>query len=284
MFLYSAVKRRVNQYLEKYYNIYLYHRVNPDLSSNLFDLKVSPRKFESHVQLILKHKKVVFADDLVRNKFEGKAENYAAITFDDGYEDNFIHALPIIKKYKIPVTIFLTTAFVDSVGDWMLSDLAELAFKGNKLKGDLKEMTQRCRFLKREEFTKLLGVDQLDENDSRPENRGLNWSQIREMHETGLIRFEAHGHQHMNYMHLNEEDIKKDISTCRSIIERELNYKSKVFAYPFGSVFDVNMTSHRIVKEMGFEAAFMATNSKTAKSESPFNYNRIVCAEDHIIV
>jgi len=280
--LYNAVKRRVKQYLEKNYDIFLYHRVNPDSNSNLFDLKVTPLTFESQIQSILKNKKVVFVDDLVKNRFESSPENHTAITFDDGYEDNFLHAFPIIKKYNIPVTIFLTTAFVGTSGDWMISDLAELAFKKKIIQGDMKETIQRLRFLKREEFSEILCLNQLQENDFREENRGLDWSQIREMRDSGLVRFEVHGHQHINYMHQSEDDIKVDMNTCRSIVEDELGYTSKILAYPFGSNYDVNTSCHRIADELGFEAAFNATNRKAARSENPYNYSRIVCTEDPI--
>jgi peptidoglycan/xylan/chitin deacetylase (PgdA/CDA1 family) len=51
-----------------------------------------------------------------------------AITFDDGYEDHFLHAYPILEKYRFPATIFLTVKYIN--GYWE----SEKA-KGGKIKG-----------------------------------------------------------------------------------------------------------------------------------------------------
>ena len=51
-----------------------------------------------------------------------------AITFDDGYRDNFVCAFPILKKLGIPATIFLATEYMDS-GQLPWYDQVRLAFK-----------------------------------------------------------------------------------------------------------------------------------------------------------
>ena len=40
------------------------------------------------------------------------------ITFDDGYNDNLLHALPVLEKYQVPASIYITTRFLEEHA-WM---------------------------------------------------------------------------------------------------------------------------------------------------------------------
>lgn len=41
-------------------------------------------------------------------------KNSVALTFDDGYYDNYRHAFPLLKKYKMKATLYLNTAYVEN--------------------------------------------------------------------------------------------------------------------------------------------------------------------------
>lgn len=99
--------------------ILFYHGVSlspeNELSNN--DGKhVKASKFEGQMRYISqKYNPVSLSDAIAILKGRKKGvPNAVVITFDDGYYNNFEFAYPIIKKNNIPITIFLTTNYVDS--------------------------------------------------------------------------------------------------------------------------------------------------------------------------
>lgn len=71
---------------------------------------ISPARFEQHLAFIKRHGyRVLSLDEYYsyasqKIKFPPKS---LVITFDDGYEDNYTHAYPVLKKYRVPATIFV---------------------------------------------------------------------------------------------------------------------------------------------------------------------------------
>lgn len=97
--------------------VLMYHRIcdlTPSESKNplIRDLSVSPADFEAQLKY-LKENGFTFlhVSDVERALSEGDAlpEKAVAITMDDGYQDNFTEALPLLKKYEAKATIFMVT-------------------------------------------------------------------------------------------------------------------------------------------------------------------------------
>jgi len=91
--------------------ILTYHRVN-DWSND--PLTVHPETFRQQLKSLKKRHRIVSLEELVSAKMK-KAdckENLAAITFDDGYYDNYLFAFPILKELSCPATFFLTVSYV----------------------------------------------------------------------------------------------------------------------------------------------------------------------------
>jgi len=95
--------------------IAMYHSVDPDAKPEN-RIAVSPATFERQMHFLKAHHyNVLPLESLAilikeRKKIPSKA---IAITFDDGYKDNYIYAFSILKKYNLPATIFIIT---DEVG------------------------------------------------------------------------------------------------------------------------------------------------------------------------
>ncbi|MHC2991880.1 hypothetical protein OB13_09840 [Pontibacter sp. HJ8] len=91
----------------------MYHRV-AELESDVWRLAVSPLHFEQQLQVLSKNWHVVplvkLAEDLKNNKLK---RNSVAITFDDGYADNFLAARPLLEHFQLPATFFICSGNID---------------------------------------------------------------------------------------------------------------------------------------------------------------------------
>lgn len=90
--------------------VFMYHKIN----SAADFLTVTPEDFKLQIAFISKHYTVIHLKDLIEHIQDGKVlpSNAALITFDDGYEDNFTNAYPILKELQLPFTIFLVAHYI----------------------------------------------------------------------------------------------------------------------------------------------------------------------------
>ena len=95
---------------KKKISILLYHSIG----QNNARFNVNPKQFEMQIEYLRKNYNVISLDRIVSFMKEGKdlPKNPVAITFDDGYHNVYQNAYPILKKYRLPATIFVTTGYV----------------------------------------------------------------------------------------------------------------------------------------------------------------------------
>lgn len=93
--------------------VLLYHRV-AEPASDPFLLCVSPQRFAEHMQALHAGFKVLSTADLFQALEQQRIPHRAVVvTFDDGYVDNLCEAVPILQRFQIPATIFVTTGALD---------------------------------------------------------------------------------------------------------------------------------------------------------------------------
>ena len=90
--------------------VLLYHRVSDDARDNL---TVGIAQFERQMALLRQHCHVLSIDEVVQcETVPASKRPLVAVTFDDGYADNFLHAAPILMRHRIPAAFFVSTGIV----------------------------------------------------------------------------------------------------------------------------------------------------------------------------
>jgi peptidoglycan/xylan/chitin deacetylase (PgdA/CDA1 family) len=100
-------------FLRKAAVIVAFHRVQEAESSDALTVDVAA--FERHCRFYRRHFHVVPLGELVHRLEQGQpVDRYLAITFDDGYRDNFENARPVLERLSLPATFFVVTDWVGS--------------------------------------------------------------------------------------------------------------------------------------------------------------------------
>lgn len=90
--------------------VLMYHSVNPKTNQQMRNLIVSPESFERQMRFLKSQRyNVVTLEEVSRLMHDKKKAppKTVAISFDDGFKDNYIYAYPVLKKFGLPATIFV---------------------------------------------------------------------------------------------------------------------------------------------------------------------------------
>jgi peptidoglycan/xylan/chitin deacetylase (PgdA/CDA1 family) len=98
----------------------------------------------------------------------------------------------------------------------------------------------------------------------------LSWSNISKMKESGLISFANHTWSHKNLALAKESIIRYEILTAKEQLE-EHGITSRIFAYPYGGR---SKTVEKVLKELGFEAAFTTVAGWSQCLNFPYEFRR----------
>jgi len=252
----------------------LYHRVSTSNDRWSVDI-LSPQAFERQVEYLCRNYKMLSLDEIVQHVCEGKRlpKRVAAITIDDGYRDNFLHALPILRKHHVPATIFLVTGHIgsselfwwDKVGyavEYTRKQRLELAEFGScelrsahdrrnttlRIVDALKDLPEQRKNLVMEDLLHVAGVSIPD---ALAKEVILSWEEVVEMSEEG-IDFGAHTLTHPILTNVPLEQAKLEIVQSKKDIEAKIGRQVGFFSYPDGRL---NAELAEAVRESGFAGA-----------------------------
>ena len=284
--------------LQNRFYIISYHMIVDE--PNGFYPETSTRNFEKQIAHLVKNYKVLSLDEIVeRVKTKRSLRRCVAITFDDGFRDNYEIAYPILKKYNVPATIFLTTGYIDSgTAPWFIKfRYIFMKTKRTHLQLFYNGTTISCHMHTRDEKSaasdkamaylkdchdqdRLPLLDRLCEklevNDFQAlDNLMLTWDQIKEMAEND-ISFGAHTVNHPVLSRIPLDKAEYEIVESKKRIEENIGKPVTSFAYPFGKKSQYTPQIFSILQKLRFKCAVTTESKPNTHSVNLFELNRPV--------
>ncbi|HEV2037482.1 MAG TPA: polysaccharide deacetylase family protein, partial [Candidatus Eremiobacteraceae bacterium] len=204
----------------------------------------------------------------------------AAITFDDGYADNFTNALPRLRAYGMSATFFIVTGALDGGRMWN-DTIIEAMRRCRDAELDLNDIglgrhalsspdTRRAasetlidRLKYRDVSDRLASSERVTElaKVAPPTDLMLSGEQVKAMRRAGM-QIGAHTVSHPILARLSHEDARREMADSKASLETMIGEKVGLFAYPNGKPGQDYHEEHAVLaRGMGFDAAFTTTPS-----------------------
>lgn len=263
-------------------------------------LAVTPADFDAQCAFLREHYRVISLDDMVDCLAHGRQmpPRSVALTFDDGYLDNFTHAFPILRKHGLSATFYLTTGCIDNQAILWTGLLRFIVFTTQAQRLDIDDprhfrLPVRTPEERKAAFTQLIVTMKNIPTRDRLELLGalrvaggiedltplrgimMTWDQAREM-QSGGMAFGAHTITHPNLPNATLDEARTEIVGSRDAMAAELRTRVRHFSYPNGRG-SAHLTADvkAIVRDAGFDSATTSVTGSVLAGDDPFALKRI---------
>jgi peptidoglycan/xylan/chitin deacetylase (PgdA/CDA1 family) len=262
---------------------------------------VSPAHFVKHLSYLRDNYHVLPLSEAVDALCRGASlpANAVAITFDDGYADNFGAAEQLASR-GLPATFYITAGCLADGAPFWPSELRglvqtigprpiELRVNGRDV--SLPSATDSDRAAAVSALTKLFKANPIPVRENlRDQLRSLagascvpspmlTWTQVAAMHRMGM-EIGSHTMTHPNLPNAGLQDAAREITESKRTLETHLGSAVTMFSYPNGGA-ERYMTKDvaRLVREAGFLAATTSRNAFATRYSDPFALERVQVSE-----
>jgi peptidoglycan/xylan/chitin deacetylase (PgdA/CDA1 family) len=202
---------------------------------------------------------------------------FAVLTFDDGYRDNVEYAWPVLKRYRAPWTLFVTTEFAEGHGRlwWLeleeaIADLDRVVLAGEGCALDLFSRTagekevafetvyRRLRAGSEKHLRRVIADLAVRGGVSGSQINAelcLSWDEIQMLAREPGVTIGAHTLSHPMLAKLDPMTAAHEIAGSKALLERHLGRPIKHLAYPIGDAASAGAREFRLARQAGFATA-----------------------------
>jgi peptidoglycan/xylan/chitin deacetylase (PgdA/CDA1 family) len=239
------------------HRILIYHGICREDHTRFNPIFLTKEIFEKHLKRYKKHFNVISLDDYYQQKFDNEKFNIC-LTFDDGFANNYEYVLPLLEKYQIPATFFIT-AIRDAGYDILWNDFLgivskygpdKIIFKDERYKKGLHnkyfsvktgitlvERLRSCGFCEKKEMMEMLYPLFPFKNNKDYEDYWLQMTtaQIKALAESPFADIGSHGYYHNDLARIDINDAKTELTDSKNYLENIIQKPVYSLAFPYGS-------------------------------------------------
>lgn len=270
--------------------ILMYHGVVPRGTRPALWTQLEQPDFDAQLRFLCEHRPVIPLETLIEGLTGTRSlePGSVAITFDDGYVNILDQALPLLQKYRLPATLFMTMgihtghlkptellwfdALYDRFTDELENGQAEKAYARTR---GLKRMRDQTR---RDVMRSLLVKgDESPEAHSTHPRRLMNDAEVLRLRDSGLVTLGAHSLTHGILTQMAPDVARQEIQGSKQALEHLLGTPVTLFAYPDGGYDD---TVVQLTREAGFVAALATRVGAVRPGDDLFTLRRYPIGRD----
>ncbi len=239
--------------------VLVYHGICDNQPWRFNSRYLSEVQFEEHLKLISRLYHAVSLQDVLTGNLSVDKLN-VLLTFDDGLKNNFSHAFPLLKRYKIPA-VFFVTGMASSPQPFLFNDIADIApaltsveilaegelFRPEKVflnerfvntKGvQLAHHYQNASAMARAYITQTL-LDITPETELHKHRlyyELMNEAELKEISDHPDYEIGAHGFHHTDLSALSEKELEDELKRSMEYLKRVLGKDIESIAFPYGN-------------------------------------------------
>ena len=240
---------------------------------------VTASLFESHLRYLKQNASILtLACALQRLKEGTLPARTVVITFDDGYANNLHLAVPLLKRYSLQATIFVSTGLVQSQDFFVFHKLMYLErrgfrppkpYKTNPLADVESSITQAWS-----ETKSSIPVEQCEML------RAMTVDELRQI-PSELVELGSHTHRHVILRNENRQTRNSEILTSIARIREWTGIPVQTFSYPNGLSGDFDDSDKEVLRSAGVQGAVSAIAGSNTSHTDAFELHRYPVTMNH---